>query len=156
MNNVQTKVGQHFEITVLDNSASTGHRWMLEQLPGCVMLEDVETVLPQGPMMPGRPVKRVFTFFADKAGNGTIRFGLVRLTVTPPQVVDQLAYLVHVDGGGIHPMPLYAAAIGDVIAKGDLAKMKELAASAEDYLAKGADIQGALAKLKAEITRLSQ
>ena len=54
----------------------------------------------------------------------------------------------------LHPVPPYGAAIHQAIAGGDLARMKEVAASAEAYLAQSGNIGAALEGLKIEIAKL--
>ncbi|WP_437949534.1 DUF1842 domain-containing protein [Sorangium sp. So ce296] len=54
-------------------------------------------------------------------------------------------------GGPIHT--LYGPAMQEAAASGDLARMKQLAAQAEQHLSQSAEIQSALAALKAEIGR---
>jgi Domain of unknown function (DUF1843) len=50
-------------------------------------------------------------------------------------------------------VPLYGVTIHHCIAGGDLAKMKELAAQAEKYLADNGDVGAALEVLKIEIAK---
>jgi hypothetical protein len=50
-------------------------------------------------------------------------------------------------------VPLYGVTIHHCIAGGDLAKMKELAAQAEQYLADNGDVGAALEVLKIEIAK---
>lgn len=49
---------------------------------------------------------------------------------------------------------LYGPPIHDAIAKGDLSKMKQLAAEAEKQLQEAGDVRAALEYLKIEIARL--
>jgi hypothetical protein len=51
------------------------------------------------------------------------------------------------------PVPPYGPPIQEAIAKGDLAKMKQLATEAEAYLQKAGDVRAALEYLKLEIAR---
>lgn len=51
------------------------------------------------------------------------------------------------------PAPPYGPAIQEAIAKGDLAKMKQLAAEAEQQLQQAGDVRSALEHLKIEIAR---
>jgi len=51
------------------------------------------------------------------------------------------------------PRPLYAVTIHDAICSGDLAKMKQIAAEAEEYLAKAGHLPAALQALKVEIAK---
>jgi hypothetical protein len=53
-----------------------------------------------------------------------------------------------------HFVPLYAAPLTDAVASGDLARMKSLAAQAEQQLAQAPAIQTALTALKAEIAKI--
>jgi hypothetical protein len=48
---------------------------------------------------------------------------------------------------------LYAPTIHEAIASGDLARMKQVAAEAEEYLAKAGHLPAALQALKVEIAR---
>ena len=57
-------------------------------------------------------------------------------------------------GGRYGPVPPYGAAIQQAIATGDLAKMKEVAAQAQRYLAKHGDVAAALEALKIEIAKI--
>ncbi len=52
------------------------------------------------------------------------------------------------------PIPPYGTAIHQAVASGNLAKMKETAASAEKYLAEHGDVRSALEVLKAEIAKV--
>jgi len=51
------------------------------------------------------------------------------------------------------PVPPYGPPIQEAIAKGDLAKMKQLASDAEAYLQQAGDVRAALEYLKLEIAR---
>ena len=53
----------------------------------------------------------------------------------------------------IGPVPPYGPPIQEAIAKGDLAKMKQLATEAEAYLPKAGDVRAALEYLNLEIAR---
>jgi len=53
-------------------------------------------------------------------------------------------------------VPLYAPPIQEAIAKGDLARMKQLAAEAEAHLKQVGDVRAALEYLKIEIARASR
>jgi len=53
-----------------------------------------------------------------------------------------------------HVVPLYAVAIQNSIASGDLAKMQDLSAQADRLLADQGDLGGAVTALKAEIAKL--
>jgi hypothetical protein len=50
-------------------------------------------------------------------------------------------------------VPLYAPPIYEAIAKGDLAKMKQLAAEAEQHLQRAGDLRAAHEALKIEIAK---
>jgi hypothetical protein len=50
-------------------------------------------------------------------------------------------------------LPPYGTAIQEAIAKGDLAKMKQVASDAEQHLAQTGDVRAALEYLKLEIAR---
>jgi hypothetical protein len=50
-------------------------------------------------------------------------------------------------------VPPYGPPIQEAIAKGDLAKMKQLAAEAEQHLAQAGDVSAALEYLKIEIAK---
>ncbi|HEY6392864.1 MAG TPA: DUF1843 domain-containing protein [Bryobacteraceae bacterium] len=50
-------------------------------------------------------------------------------------------------------VPLYAPPIYDAIAKGDLARMKQLATEAEQHLQKAGDLRSVLEHLKIEIAK---
>ncbi|HEY6392865.1 MAG TPA: DUF1843 domain-containing protein [Bryobacteraceae bacterium] len=49
--------------------------------------------------------------------------------------------------------PLYAVVIHDVICSGDINRMKQVAAEAEQYLQKAGDVPSALQSLKIEIAK---
>ena len=51
---------------------------------------------------------------------------------------------------------LYGPPIQDAIAKGDLARMKQLAAQAEEHLKEVGDVRAALEYLKIEIAKASR
>ena len=51
------------------------------------------------------------------------------------------------------PVPPYGPPIQEAIAKGDLAKMKQLAAEAEQHLQQAGDVGAALEYLKIEIAK---
>jgi hypothetical protein len=55
-----------------------------------------------------------------------------------------------------HAALLYAPTIQDAIVKGDLARMKQLAAEAEQHLKDVGDVRAALEYLKIEIVRRSK
>ena len=52
-----------------------------------------------------------------------------------------------------HPVPPYGIAIQEAIAKGDLARMKQVAADAEQHLQQSGDVRSALEYLKIEIAK---
>jgi hypothetical protein len=52
-----------------------------------------------------------------------------------------------------HPVPLYGVTIHHCIAGGDLPKMKQLCAEAEQQLSEYGDLRAALEVLKAEIAK---
>jgi hypothetical protein len=54
----------------------------------------------------------------------------------------------------LHPIPPYGPAIHKAIAGGDLAHMKEVAASADAHLAQHGNIGAALEALRIEIAKL--
>jgi len=54
-----------------------------------------------------------------------------------------------------HPVILYGVPIQEAIAKGDLAKMKQLAHDAEEHLKQVGDVRSALEYLKIEIAKHS-
>ena len=51
------------------------------------------------------------------------------------------------------PVPPYGPAIQEAVAKGDVAKMKQVAADAEAYLKQAGDVHAALEYLRLEIAR---
>lgn len=51
------------------------------------------------------------------------------------------------------PIPLYAAAITEAIAKGDLAQLRQLETLAETHLKEHGDIGALLSQLKVEIAK---
>ncbi len=53
-----------------------------------------------------------------------------------------------------HPVPPYGNTIQEAIAQGDLARMKQVAADAEQHLQQAGDVQSALEYLKIEIAKL--
>ena len=53
-------------------------------------------------------------------------------------------------------VPPYGPPIQEAIAKGDLARMRQLATEAEQHLAQAGDVRGALEYLKIEIAKLEQ
>jgi hypothetical protein len=53
----------------------------------------------------------------------------------------------------VGPVPPYGPPIQEAIAKGDLAKMKQVAADAEQHLQQAGDVRAALEYLKIEIAR---
>ena len=53
-------------------------------------------------------------------------------------------------------VPPYSPPIQEAIAKGDLARMKQLAAGGEQHLAQTGDVRSALEYLKIEIAELEQ
>jgi len=54
----------------------------------------------------------------------------------------------------LHPVPPYGPAIQQAIAGGDLARMKETAASAQAFLAQSGNVGAALEALRVEIAKL--
>lgn len=52
------------------------------------------------------------------------------------------------------PRPLYAAAITDAIASGDVAQLRQLRDLAETHVKEHGDIRALLAQLKVEIAKL--
>jgi phage shock protein A len=52
--------------------------------------------------------------------------------------------------------PLYAVAIGEAVASGDVEKMKEVAKQAEEHLQEYGNISAAAEALKVEIARAEQ
>jgi hypothetical protein len=56
---------------------------------------------------------------------------------------------------GRHPVILYGVPIQEAVAKGDLARMKQLAQEAERQLQEMGDVRSALEFLKIEIARRS-
>jgi hypothetical protein len=54
----------------------------------------------------------------------------------------------------LHPVPPYGPPIQQAIASGDLARMREVAASAQAYLAQSGNVSAALEALKIEIAKL--
>jgi len=53
----------------------------------------------------------------------------------------------------IHPVPPYGVAIHEAIATQDLARMREMARRAQEWLAERGDLRASLETLKAEIGR---
>lgn len=128
----------------LQSSAGTGYVWMLAELPQGAWLEGVED---SGAGGPGGPSTRTFSLFGAKEGAGTLRFVLAR-PWEPLSIAEQRDYSVRVHSGTV-VVPLYAAALQQAKASGDTARMRELVAQAEQQLGSSAEIQAALADVKA-------
>jgi hypothetical protein len=76
-------------------------------------------------------------------GRGSFEYGRHKISDVPVSSTKT--------GGGL--VPLYGVVIHGAAATGDLARMKEIAAQADTYLAKTPEVQDALKALKAEIAK---
>lgn len=130
----------------LPSSAGTGYVWMLAELPSGAWLEGIED---SGAGVPGGTTTRTFVIYGAREGAGTLRFVLAR-PWEPLNIADQRSYAVQVRHGGTI-IPLYAAALQEAKASGDTARMRQLAAQAEQQLGSSADIAAALSDVKAEL-----
>jgi hypothetical protein len=133
----------------LRGSAGTGYAWMLADLPKGTWLESVEITASA---LPGGPYTQTFIVFGAHEGKGTLRFVLVR-PWEPNRIVDEQVFQLRVQKGS-PIVALYAVAIQQAAASGDLARMKALAADAEKVAGKNSHIDAALPHLKSEIAKL--
>jgi Domain of unknown function (DUF1843)/Chagasin family peptidase inhibitor I42 len=138
-------VGQSRAFT-FQASSGTGYVWMLAELPAGAWLESVQT---SSVPMPGAPCTTTFVIVGASDGFGVLRFVLAR-PWQPSQTAGEQAYQLRV-GSSSPIMPLYAAALQHAKASGDVARMRSLAALAEQQLGSSAEITKALTELKAEL-----
>lgn len=140
-------VGQSRAFT-FQASAGTGYVWMLAELPPGAWLESVQTA---SVAMPGAPLTTTFVVVGASDGFGTLRFVLAR-PWQPSSVAAEQTYQLRV-GSSSPIMPLYAAALQHAKASGDVARMRSLAALAEQQLGSSGDISKALADVKNELAQ---
>ena len=139
------QVGQSRAFT-FQASSGTGYVWMLAELPPGAWLESMQT---SGGTMPGAPFTTTFVILGASDGMGVLRFVLAR-PWQPGSVAGEHSYRLRV-GSSAPIMPLYAAALQHAKASGDVARMRTLAALAEQQLGASGEIGKALADVKNEL-----
>lgn len=90
--NINLKVGETTQIDLTSIAGSTGYVWFLSHQPDCLWLNDIEYVAAQ-PVIPGRPVKKVFHLMGGAAGQDYIEFVQVR-PWEPREIAKKTVYAV--------------------------------------------------------------
>lgn len=132
----------------LTSNAGTGYVWMLADAPSGAWLEGIEDL---GGVVPGGSTTRTFLVYGAREGSGKLRFVLAR-PWEPTTIADERVYSVHIRTGS-PIVPLYAVALQAAKASGDTARMRELAALAEEHVSSTPDISAALADVKSELSK---